>query len=278
MRGQPSRKAKNCGNTLNHEDFFLFIEPFAFNPHALVNFVGGGGKTALIHKLMDEYCHIGPVLSTTTTRIHPPAPAEGLVVVSTDNLPLLKTMVARIAEDCSNRSFKLVAARHFMSPTLLRGVPPDFNMEFDRKLFTIFLNEADGAAGFSIKLPRENEPILMQGAEYLVPVIGIDCLYQPMGPDAVFRWRDFAESFSLQPGERLTPELAAGILMHKEGVCKGWTLPTTIIPFINKVDGSAQDSMARELAELILNNESFPVERVVFGSVIQGRADFLSIA
>jgi probable selenium-dependent hydroxylase accessory protein YqeC len=278
MRGRLFRKTRNSGNTLNHEDFFLFIEPFAFKPHALVNFVGGGGKTALIHKLMDEYCRLGPVLSTTTTRIHPPAPAEGLVVVSTDNLPLLKTIVARIAEDFSNRSLKLVASRHFMSPTLLRGVPQDFNLELDRKLFTIFLNEADGAAGFSIKLPRENEPVLMQGAEYLVPVIGIDCLYQPMGPDAVFRWRDFADRFSLQPGERLTPELAAGILMHKKGVCKEWTPSTTIIPFINKVDGLAQDSMARNLADLVLNNGNFPVERVVFGSVIQARADFLATA
>jgi probable selenium-dependent hydroxylase accessory protein YqeC len=278
MRERLFRKVKNSGNTLNHEDFFLFIEPFVFKPHALVNFVGGGGKTALIHKLMDEYCRIGPVLSTTTTRIHPPAPAEGFVVVSTDNLVLLKTLVVRTAKDCSHHSFKLVAARHFMSPTLLRGVPADFNIDLDRKLFAIFLNEADGAAGFSIKLPRASEPVLMRGAEYLVPVIGIDCLYQPMGPDVVFRWRDFADRFSLQPGERLTPELAAGILMHKEGVCKGWKPPTTIVPFINKVDGLAQDSMARDLADLILNNENFPVERVVFGSVIQGRADFLATA
>jgi probable selenium-dependent hydroxylase accessory protein YqeC len=278
MRERLFRKKKNSEKTPIHEDFFLFIEPFEFRPHALVNFVGGGGKTALIHKLMDEYCRKGPVLATTTTRIHPPAPAEDLVVISTDNLSLLKTMVARVAENFSNRSFKLVAARHFMSPTLLRGVPPDFNNGLDRKLFSIFLNEADGAAGFSIKLPGEGEPVLMQGAEYLVPVIGIDCAYQAMGPDVVFRWRDLADRFSLQSGERLTPELAAGILMHKEGVCKGWTSGTTIIPFINKVDGSEQESAARDLAELILNNGNFPVERVVFGSVIQGKADFLATA
>ncbi len=227
---------------------------------------------------MIEYCRRGPVLSTTTTRIHPPASSEGLVVISTDNLPLLKTMVRRIAEKCSNRSYKLIATRHFMSPTLLRGLPPDFSTTLDRNLFSISLNEADGAAGFSIKLPRESEPVLMQGAEYLTPVIGIDCLYKPMGPDVVFRWRDFSDRFSLKPGERLSPALAAGILMHKEGVCRNWTPGTTIIPFINKVDGSAQDSAARDLADLVLRNGNFPVERVVFGSVLQGRADFLTTA
>ena len=254
----------------------MFIESFAFQPHALVNFVGGGGKTALIHTLMNEYCRTGPALSTTTTRIHPPAPAEGLIVISTDNLPLLKTMVGRIADKFSNRSYKLIATGHYMSPTLLRGLPPDFSVELDRKPFSILLNEADGAAGFSIKLPRESEPVLMEGAEYLVPVIGIDCLYEPMGPDVVFRWRDFANRFSLQPGETLTPELAAAILMHKDGVCKDWKPGATIIPFINKVDGVTQEATAGKLADLVLHNGNFPVERVVFGSVLQGRADFLA--
>lgn len=227
---------------------------------------------------MDEYCRKGPVLSTTTTRIHPPASAEGLVVISTDNLPLLTTMVGRIADNCSSLSYKLVATRHFISPTLLRGVPPDFTTSLDRRLFSIFLNEADGAASYSVKLPRESEPVLMEGADYLVPVIGIDCANKPMGPDVVFRWRDFADRFSLQAGERLTPELAAGILMHKEGVCRDWTPGTTIIPFINKVDGAAQDSTARELADLVLRNGNFPVERVVYGSVLQGRVDFQTTA
>jgi len=278
MRGQSFRKRNHPRKTQTHEDSFLFIEPFAFNPHALINFVGGGGKTALIHKLMNEYCRVGLVVSTTTMRIHPPASAEGLVVISTDNLPLLKTMVRQIANDCSSHAYKLVATRHFISPTLLRGVPPDFNTALDKKLFSIFLNEADGAAGFSIKLPRESEPVLMDGAEYLVPVIGIDCLHTPMGPDVVFRWRDFADRFSLRAGDRLTPELAAGILMHKEGVCKDWTPGTTIIPFINKVDGAAQHSAASDLADLVLRNGNFPVERVVYGSVLQGKADFLTTA
>ena len=67
------------------EEYRMFSEQFAFNPHTLVNFVGGGGKTALIHKLMQEYCAQGPVLYTTTTRIHPPDPREGLAVISSDN-------------------------------------------------------------------------------------------------------------------------------------------------------------------------------------------------
>lgn len=259
------------------EDLLLFSEHFAFQIHSLINFVGGGGKTALIHKLLEEYCPQGPVLYTTTTRIHPPDPIEGLVVISSDHLPLLRLLVERVGRSCLNRPYKLVVTRHFMSPNLLRGVPSDFDNSLDRNLFPIFLNEADGAASFSIKIPRENEPILMEQAEYLVPVIGIDCLHQPMGPEVIFRWQNYAERFSLRAGELLTPELAAGILMHKQGVCRDWKTGTTIIPFINKVDSPAQDSNARVLANLILHNGNFPVKHVVFGSVLQGRIDSLSV-
>ncbi len=242
-----------------------------------MNFVGGGGKTVLIHKLMEEYCVKGPVLYTTTTRIHPPDPNEGLVVISSDNVPLLRLMVEGISRDCPNRPYKVVVTRHFMSPNLLRGVPPDFDNTLNRDPFPILFNEADGAASYSIKLPREDEPVLMENAEYLVPVIGLDCLYQPLGPEVIFRWRDFAKRFSLRAGERITPDLAAGILLHKLGVCKNCKPGTIIIPFINKVDGPAQDAAARDLASSILHNDNFPVQRVVFGSVLQRRADSMAI-
>jgi probable selenium-dependent hydroxylase accessory protein YqeC len=259
------------------EDLLLFLEHFAFQNHSLVNFVGGGGKTALIHNLLNEYCCEGPVLYTTTTRIHPPDSSEGLVVISSDHLPLLRLLVERIGLSCPNRSYKLIATRQLMSPKLLRGVPPDFSNSLDRSLFPILLNEADGAASYSIKLPREGEPVLMEHADYLVPVIGIDCLHQPMGPQVIFRWQSFADRFSLRAGERLTPELAAGILMHKQGVCKDWKTGTTIIPFINKVDSPAQDPDARALAQWILLNNSFPVKQVLLGSALEGRVDSITV-
>jgi len=255
----------------------LFSEQFAFQPHTLVNFVGGGGKTLLIHKLMEEFCTQGPVLYTTTTRIHPPDPSEGLAVISSDNLPLLKTMVDRVSRNCPNRPYKLVVTRHFMIPNLLRGVPPDFDNALARESFPILLNEADGAASFSIKIPRGGEPVLMEHAEYLVPVVGIDCLYQLLGPEVVFRFNMLADHFALPAGERITPEMASRILMHKDGVCKDWKPGTTIIPFISKVDDPAQDSAARDLAHAILHNGNFPVGRVVFGSLLQGRVNSISV-
>jgi probable selenium-dependent hydroxylase accessory protein YqeC len=258
-------------------DLFMFTEIFAFSDHALVNFVGGGGKTALIHSLLDEYSLRGTVPATTTTRVHPPDPQEGLALISSDNLPLLKRSLETIGRDCAKSSFKILVSRYFMSSNLVRGVPPDFFEGIDRSLFPVFLNEADGAAGFSLKLPRESEPVPAVGADYLVPVIGIDCIGRELGPDTVLRWRELSESFSLRKGDLITPAVAASILMHPRGVCKAWQPGTTIIPFINKADYETQDSIALELAEAILNNNAFPAERVIYGSVRHYRAASVSL-
>jgi probable selenium-dependent hydroxylase accessory protein YqeC len=115
----------------------------------------------------------------------------------------------------------------------------------------------------------------MDDAEYLVPVIGLDCLNKPLGPETLFRWELAAPRYSLKYGELVTPELAASILLHPEGVCKDWKEGTTIIPFINKVDSESDDALARELAGALRRNGQFPIERVVWGSVQRGRAGAL---
>jgi probable selenium-dependent hydroxylase accessory protein YqeC len=258
------------------EGTVVFSELFSFEDHALVNFVGGGGKTALIHRLMDEYSEKGPGLCTTTTRIHPPDHEKGFSVISGDNTVLIKNILTSISRNCADRPYKIVAARHFMSPHLMRGVEPDFADDLEPELFPVIFNEADGAAGFSLKIPRENEPVLMNKAKYLVPVIGIDCLHQPMGPGSIFRWQECSGRLSLKENEPITAELASTILMHSSGVCKNWKAGTTIIPFINKVDDPAKDSDARELARFILRNPNFPVERVLYGSVLRGTVALFS--
>lgn len=254
----------------------MFSILFDFKPHSLVNFVGGGGKTILIYRLMEEFVEKGHVLYTTTTRIHPPEEYSKLAVISGTDLNLLKTLVAESAGGCTERNYKFVATQQFMEPDLLKGVPADFLVSLDRSLFAMILNEADGSARFSIKLPREGEPVLMKEAEYLVPVIGIDCLNQPAGPDTLFRFRTEFSRFSVRENEPITPGLAAEILMHPQGVCRHWKEGMTVIPFINKVDTPELDGEARTLASLILRNGTFPVHHVVWGSVRHGRSGSVS--
>lgn len=54
----------------------------AVNPHRVTAIVGSGGKTSLMYALA-ALCP-GPVVMTTTTRIHPPSPAESPALVLED--------------------------------------------------------------------------------------------------------------------------------------------------------------------------------------------------
>jgi probable selenium-dependent hydroxylase accessory protein YqeC len=248
----------------------LFLQKFQFSLPARVNFVGGGGKTSLILKLLEEYSETVPTLFTTTTRIHPPHPAEGLVVLSGNNEVLLQLILER-AGLCWSCNRRYVATHLSENPDLLPGVTPEFASRLDPGIFPVILNEADGARSMSLKMPRANEPVLMTHSRYLIPVIGLDCLNRPLGPETLFRWELAAERYHWKAGTVLDPAFAASILLHREGVCRGWKPGTQIIPFINKVDSEADDESARALALALLNNGTFPIERVVMGSVQCGR-------
>ena len=58
---------------------------------------------------------------------------------------------------------------------------------------------------------------------------------------------------------------------------KDWKPGTKIIPFINKVDGPGQEADARDLAQRILRNGNFPVDRVLFGSVLHERVESIPL-
>lgn len=253
-----------------HLRHFDFVQP------ALVNFVGAGGKTALILALLEEAGQNCSVVYTTTTRIHPPRLKGGLAIVSCDGDSLLRLLIARLAAFSRRCKGSWVITRPGTQPGFLRGLNPEYGKIFDRRSFPLILNEADGARSMSLKFPRPGEPVLMEGANYLVPVIGLDCLNKPMGPDVLFRWELAERHLKLQPGHRITPSLAAEVLLHPDGVCKDWEPGVQIIPYINKVDTPEDDAQARELAHALLQNCNFPVGKVIWGSVLRSRADSLA--
>ena len=255
----------------------MFVEEFGFEAASIVNFVGGGGKTGLILALCEEVSASAPVVYTTTTRIHPPPLAPGRVLLSCSNLDLLKriTREALARSDSSVRT--LVLTRPEFRPGLLRGVPPDFASSIDLSDPPTIFNEADGARSISLKVPRQGEPVLMNGARYLVPVIGLDCLYQPVGPSTIFRWELAVEQFSLEPGEPLTPRLAASLLLHPDGVCRDWTSGMRLVPYINKVDVAEDDQRAEELAEALHERSHFPISKIVWGSLRTHRCGSIQV-
>lgn len=250
----------------------MFRERFGFELPAVINFVGGGGKTGLILALLREYTGSIPVVYTTTTRIHPPDPFPGMMTLACDDMDVLALIMDRIGRMPRPEHCNLVVTRRGLRPDLLQGVTPAFATRLDGDIYPLILNEADGARSMSLKMPRDGEPVLMEGARYLVPVIGLDCIGQPLGPESLFRWAMAETRYSLKAGEIITPELAARLLLHRQGVCKDCPPGVHIIPFINKADTPASDAQAQELAHALLTCGTFRVERVVWGSLHSSRA------
>ena len=248
-------------------DRTLFSDHFGFRLPAIVNFVGGGGKTGLILTLLDEYSPSCTVLYTTTTRIHPPVIRNGLAIIACQEKRLLKHLLARLASLVQIQKGIFVLTRPGFRPDLLQGLDPDFGRMLEPESFPLVLNEADGARSMSIKFPREGEPVLMECANYMVPVIGLDCLNRPIGPETLFRWELASARLSLVQGEVLTATKAASLLFHPQGVCKDWKPDMRLIPFINKVDSPDGDALALELAHAMLQDSTFSVEKVVWGSL-----------
>jgi len=254
----------------------VFLEHFGFEVPAAVNLVGGGGKTSLILTLVGEYAGSGAVVYTTTTRIHPPHPVPGMLLLASDNEELLRLMVFRTSEFWADRGPRLVVSRPRLSEDLLAGVTPGLAAALVSERCPLVLNEADGARSMSLKMPRDNEPVLIDSARYLVPVVGFDCVNRLLGPETLFRWELAKERHGLREGTRLTPDVVSALLLHPRGVCKDWRPGMEIIPFINKVDEENDEPLARELAQTLLRAGEFPVARVVVGSIWKRRvASFL---
>ena len=69
----------------------MFSEPFAFHPHTLVNFVGGGGKTSSMFRLAAELASAGfRVVTTTTTHISEEQARIPPASIAWDEIHLLK--------------------------------------------------------------------------------------------------------------------------------------------------------------------------------------------
>ena len=253
----------------------MLSEHFGFDFPARVDFVGGGGKTSLILRLGDELSERLPVLYTTTTRIHPPPVGLRRAHLFSDDGSLLLRALARMGDELRRNPRTLVVTREEVAPRLLGGVEPSFVGALGRDLFPLVLNEADGARSVSLKWPRDGEPVPSHGCDTLVAVIGLDCIGAPLGPDTLFRWDLAARRLGLTAGEILRPRRAAEILLHPEGVCRGHGPSTRLIVYVNKVDAPRDEPVALELAQAVLDNRSFPVERVVWGSLVRERAGSL---
>lgn len=209
----------------------------------LITLVGGGGKTTLMFALGRELAGWGKgIILTTTTKIWKPLSFLPYLFLNDQWSDLLKTAL----QNLSSFPFIILAQKE-LSHGKLQGLNPKWIDELfllDEVCWIIV--EADGAAGRSLKAPKQGEPVVPQKTTLLIPVVGIDVLGAPLEEEYVFRAQIATRILGVSKGSILNPPMIGKLLLE---IGKDCPSHSRFMPFINKVDVEDGVEKARKLAE-----------------------------
>ena len=97
------------------------------------------------------------------------------------------------------------------------------------------LVEADGARMLPLKVPGEQEPVLLPQTTYVFSVYGMDALDQKL-EEICFRSEKAAELLGKQPEDQVTEEDLIKLACHEQGGRKGCPKQAEYIVVLNKAD------------------------------------------
>jgi probable selenium-dependent hydroxylase accessory protein YqeC len=239
------------------------IESLNLQEREMISLVGAGGKTTLMFRLARELFLEGKkVVTTTTTKILEPVSGEtSFLYIDRDEDRLKDFILQRL-----NQYHHVTIARERLESGKLEGVSSNLvnDLWSSRKIDTMII-EADGAAGRSVKAPREKEPVIPSKTTLVVALLGVDGVGMELNAENVFQAERVSKMTGIPIGEKMTHEAMAVLMTHSEGIFKGTPSSSRVIAFLNKVD--IPDGMIRGkgVAQKILEKKHPRIERVVLG-------------
>lgn len=161
--------------------------------------IGGGGKTTLLRSLADELVAEGKtvVLATTTHFL----PFSGIdTVVSADEFEVARQLKAQRVI-CVGTPAHEVRNAGKLAPS--RIAPHDL-----ASLADFVLVEADGSRHMPVKAHSNREPVIPDGSNLTITVIGASAFGKPVA-QTVHRAEIFCENSGCEQNDVVTPELLA---------------------------------------------------------------------
>jgi len=131
--------------------------------NSCVALIGGGGKTALLHKLANEYSQIFPkVLQTSITK----------TAFHKSDKPLILNEI-EIEDLRENKENPLFVIGEKLSDEKLKGIS---NSELDeiRQYFNIAIFECDGARNKPLKVHTDYDPVVPSFSTNVIIIVGAD--------------------------------------------------------------------------------------------------------
>lgn len=211
-------------------------------PSPVVSAAGAGGKTSAIRRLAQEYIESGQrVIVTTTTHM------------------MVEDRPWFLLEPSAEKMGELLAAygqAWVGTPApggKMQGVPCEF-LDKIWKMGLPVLIEADGARKLPLKVPREQEPVILPETTHVLSVYGLDAVGQRI-EDVCFRPERAAELLDKKITERVTAEDIAFLAASDRAGRKGCPPEAVYTVVLNKADDRKRRECALEICGLLCGKE-----------------------
>lgn len=211
-------------------------------PSPVVAAAGAGGKTSTIRRLAQEYVRSGQqVIVITTTRM------------MAEERPwfLLEPEEERMRELLAE--YGQVWAGQPAPGGKMQGVPCEF-LDKIWKMGLPVLIEADGARRLPLKVPGEQEPVILPETTHVLSVYGLDAVGQRL-EDVCFRPERAAELLDKNITERVTAEDIAFLAASDQAGRKGCPAEAVYTVVLNKADDRKRRECALEICGMLREKE-----------------------
>jgi probable selenium-dependent hydroxylase accessory protein YqeC len=177
--------------------------PFLNEKGHIISLVGAGGKTTLMF-LMAKYCADNGMKVLVSTTTHIMKPHDGSYV---DN------DISQARKLWNNAQYVTVGQE--AQDGKISMLPQTKLDEFINEADITFL-EADGSKHMPIKVPAENEPVIISQSDIVIAVCGMTCLGKPL-KDVCFRLNQAEAVLSKSPTENIEKSDIVKILTSENG-------------------------------------------------------------
>jgi probable selenium-dependent hydroxylase accessory protein YqeC len=232
----------------------------------VISLVGAGGKTSLMFRLAHELTLTGDsVLTTTTTKIYAPEPAQSSCVLVSDSITELLAEARGLIDE--HRHVTMARNRGSEEGKLIGFSPEAIDAIRDSRFFRWIIVEADGAAGRPLKAPAEHEPVVPQSTNTVIGLAGLSGIGRPLTDQWVFRPDRFTKVSGVPFNASVEETAIARAFFHQNGIFKNSPMQALRLVFLNQADLPEDRDSGRRIASLLMADSGAGIKRVVVGQL-----------
>lgn len=240
------RDDRLCGT-----DSFLSVVKPDYTECPMIAAVGAGGKTSTLRRLAEEYALMGKkAIVLTTTHMREETTPWSCVVEEEEWISKGNELLERVKECLEQYGQAWIGTK--AKKGKMSSVPELILAEIESWNVPLLV-EADGARMLPLKVPGEQEPVLLPQTTHVFSVYGMDALDQKL-EEICFRSEKAAELLGKQPEDQVTEEDIIKLACHEQGGRKGCPKQAEYIVVLNKADTKELQERACKIAKCLHEN------------------------